>query len=205
MSSRSERPQSDARKRAPNPHRELLESIFVELFQSERSAEVHPPVEAMPLGDSAPARALRAVSQHALSVREELAEQARRRGLRVTRSGRRIGDAFSWARRTFTDPSMELERSYRATLLGMRHGLDLVKLLRAAAESADDAELAAWCTEFLAVREPLVEDVCSQLAWFGWHPERAIQHRGRARGLLDRLFGRGDRSPPPISPVIGEV
>lgn len=205
MPNRSDRLQNEARRRVPNPHRELLESLFVELFQSERSAEVHPPVEAVPLGDAAPARALRAVSQHALSTREELMEHARRRGLPHSRGGRRIGDAFSWGRRLFTDPNMELERSYRATLLGMRHGLDLVKLLRAAAESSDDAELAAWCTEFLAVREPLVEEVCSQLAWFGWHPERALQHRGRARGLLDRLLGRGERSPRPTSPVIGQV
>lgn len=205
MPNRSDRPRNEQRKRVPNPHRELLESLFVELFQSERSAEIHPPVEAVPLGDSAPARALRAVSQHAVSTREELMEHARRRDLLHSRSGRRIGDAFSWSRRLFSDPNMEVERSYRATLLGMRHGLDLVKLLRAAAESADDTELAAWCTEFLAVREPLVEEVCSQLAWFGWHPERAIQHRGRIRGFFDRLFGRGERAATPSSPVIGQV
>lgn len=178
-----------ARKRDLNPHHALLESLFAELFQSERSAEIHPAQEAARLRtDSAPARALRAVAQHARSVRVELREIAAERDITLASAARGLGDLFSWVRRLFTDGLMEEERSYRATLLGMRHGLDLVKLLRATAESADDGELAAWCTEWLGVREPLVEEVCSQLAWFGWHPERALRAATGPRALIGRVL-----------------
>ncbi|AKF03997.1 hypothetical protein [Sandaracinus amylolyticus] len=204
--SRVEMQQHDVeRARELNPHRALLTSLFHELFQTERSAEIHPPLEAARLGNSAPARALRAVSSHAASVRPELPELARRRGLPVSRTGKRIGDSFSWVRRHFTDGVMESERSYRATLLGIRHGVDLVKLIRSAAEAADDRDLVSWCTEWLSVREPLVEEVCAQLAWFGWHPESAIQHTGKVRGLLDRLLGRADRDGSRSSPALGQV
>ena len=202
MATKIERKEA-SRRRELNPHRVLLESLLTELFQSERSAEIHPPKEASRLGDSAPARALRAVSQHARSVRAELRELARERDLSATDGGSRIGDLFSWARRTLSDPLMEEERSYRATLLGMRHGLDLVKLVRATAESADDGELAAWCTEWLSVREPLVEEVCSQLAWFGWHPERALQHPAGIGSWLSRLLGGGRSTRPTLGPAIG--
>jgi hypothetical protein len=185
MISSSER-YEDAQRRRINPHRVMLENLFLEFIQSERSAEIHPRREASRLGDSAPARALGSVTQHALSVRDELQAIARSRGIRAA-AVRKIGDLFSVARQWFADAVMEEERSYRATLLGMRHGLDLVKLIRAAAESADDVSLAAWCTEWLGVREPLVEEVCNQLAWFGWHPEAAIQHRRGPRLALRRL------------------
>ncbi len=186
MISRSER-YEDIQRRRINPHRTMLESLFLELIQSERSAEILPRREASRLEDSAPARALRSVSQHALSVRDELHEIACSRGIRIA-AGRKVGELFSLARAWFADAMMEEERAYRATLLGMRHGLDLVKLLRATAESSDDDILAGWCTEWLGVREPLVEEVCNQLAWFGWHPETAIQHRGGPRLALSRFM-----------------
>lgn len=185
MISRSER-HEDIQRRRINPHRALLESLFVELIQSERSAELHPRREALRLGDSTPARALMSVSRHAISARVELLEMASARGVHGL-TGRTIGEIFSALRHWFADALMERERAYRATLLGMRHGLDLVKLLRATAESADDVELAGWCTEWLGVREPLVEEVCCQMAWFGWHPEAAIQRRGGPQLALDRL------------------
>ncbi|UJR83483.1 hypothetical protein [Sandaracinus amylolyticus] len=204
--SRAETQQHDrGRARELNPHRALLTSLFHELFQTERSAEVHPPAEAARLGNSAPARALRAVSSHAASVRPELPELARRRGLPASKTGTTIGESFSQMRRHLADGSMESERSYRATLLGMRHGVDLVKLIRSAAEAADDRDLVAWCTEWLSVREPLVEEACAQLAWFGWHPESAIQHTGKVRGLLDRLLGRGDRDGSRAAPALGQL
>jgi hypothetical protein len=177
------------RRRELNPHRALLESLFVELFQTERSAEVHLQKEAERLGDTPPASALRAIAQHAISVNAELPQVAGARDLSTTRLGTAIGDFFSLARRTFTDPVMESERSYRASLLGARHGVDLVKLVRATADAGGDAELVAWCTEWLSVREPLVEAACAQLEWFGWHPEPATRHVGGVAGFFRRLVG----------------
>jgi hypothetical protein len=195
-----------ARERELNPHHSLLESLFAELFQSERSAELHPAREASRLGDeTAPARALRAVSQHARSVRGELRELARERDLSVTQAGRRIGDLFSWVRRFVSDGVMEEERSYRATLLGMRHGIDLVELVRGTAESADDAELAAWCTEWLNVREPLVEEVRAQLAWFAWHPEQALRAATGPRRVIDRVLAAAREGTTPSRAAAGQT
>lgn len=185
MISRSER-HEDTQRRRINPHRAMLESLFVELIQSERSAEIHPCREALRLGDSAPARALMSVSRHAVSARGELLEMASAHGIHGL-PGRKMGEIFSALRHWFADAIMERERAYRATLLRMRHGLDLVKLVRATAESADDVELASWCTEWLGVREPLVEEVCCQMAWFGWHPETAIERRGDPWLAMNRL------------------
>ena len=179
------------RRRELNPHRTLLESLFHELFQTERSAEIHSPKEAERLGDTAPARALRAVAHHATSVSSELPNLAASRGLPVSKVGSAIGDAFSMTRRLFTDPVMESERSYRATLLGMRHGLDLVRLIRATADAGGDSDLVAWCTEWLSIREPLVEEVCSQLEWFGWHPEPATKHPAGVKGFFKRMLAGG--------------
>lgn len=183
-----------ARPRGLDPHRALLASLFDELFQTERSAEIHPPKEAERLGDTPPAHALRAVAHHAIPVNAELPNLAASRGLPVSKAGSAIGDAFSTTRRMLTDPAWEAERSYRATLLGMRHGLDVVKLIRATADAAGDPDLVAWCTEWLAVREPLVEEVGRQLDWFGSHPEPATRHPAGVKGLLRRIFA-GDRRP----------
>jgi hypothetical protein len=178
------RPAGAKRSRELNPHRALLEALFHELAQTERSAEIHPPREADRLGDVPPARPLRALAEHAKQVRSQVAELAHAREVRGTKIGSAVGDLFSIVRRAITDPMMDAERSYRATLLGMRHGVDLVKLMRVTADAGGDAELVLFCDEWLSVREPLVEDVCEQLEWFGWHPERATR---QSTGLSDLI------------------
>lgn len=188
-----------ARQRELNPHRALLDSLMRELFQTERSAELHASKEAQRFGDAPPARALRAVAQHAISVNAELPRLAEARDLPVSRFGRSLGAAFSLGRRWFADPAMEAERSYRATLLGMRHGVDLVRLIRATADAGGDSDLVAWCIEWLAVREPLVEEVCHQLEWFGWHPEPATRHRSRIREMVRRMVARGRSASPELT------
>ena len=56
--------------------RALLASLLAELFQSERSAVKHPRREADRLGDVPPAQALRAASEHAERVHDELHDLA---------------------------------------------------------------------------------------------------------------------------------
>lgn len=192
-------------RREMNPHRALLERLFAELLSAERSAERDPARRAAALGEGAPSRALRAVCQHAASVRGEIAELARERDLIAEPVPEAGGGALAGARailaraarrgRRPAAAAEDAERGYRASLLALRHGVDLVKTIRATAEAADDGELAAWCTEWLAVREPLVEDVCEQLAWFGWHPERALHDGSSSPGVvrrtLERITGSG--------------
>jgi hypothetical protein len=147
----------------------LLPSLMTELFQTERSAYRHPIREAKRLGDVPPAIALRAVAAHANEVLDELPKLARARGLAVAGVGTIVGETFSDVRHFFADRLIDRERSYRGTLLGMRHGIDLVRLIGAAAEDEGDTELASWCERWLAIREKLVIGVERELEWFGRH------------------------------------
>jgi hypothetical protein len=162
----------------------LLPSLMTELFQSERSAYRHPIREAKRLGDVPPAIALRAVAAHANEVLDELPELARARGLEVAGVGTMIGETFSNVRHFFADRLVDMERSYRATLLGMRHGIDLVRVLRAAALDEADLDLASFCDRWLAVRERLALGVERELEWFGRHQTFAARHAA----LLPSLF-----------------
>jgi hypothetical protein len=171
-------------------HRKLMISLFRELFQTEQSAEVHPRREARRLGNNAPAEALEAVSNHATQVLRKLPEVARSQQLPVSRAGMGLGQLFSRVREEITDRLIDAERSYRMTLLGLRHGVDLVKMIRHVADAAGRVEIAGFCTHWLEEREPLVERVEQQMTWFCHHPDAAL-----APGFTVSRFRRnGERS-----------
>lgn len=153
----------------------FLANLVRELFQTERSAKAHPVVEANRLGDVPPARALRAVSAHAERVLAELPALMEARDLPVSAGGSAVGEAFSTLRDHLADHLLNTEKSYRGTILGMRHGIDLVALIQDVAAASGDAALAAWCSRWLEARRPLVEAVACELAWFAAHPERALR------------------------------
>ncbi len=153
----------------------LLRSLFRELFQSERSAMKHPRREAERLGGGPPALALLAVAKHAESVFADLCAAARASDVPVSRVGMAIGSLLSIARHVVLDRAVDTERSYRATLLGTRHGVDLVKLIRKVADASGRVELAGFCTRWLEEREPLVERVETAMGWFAEHPQRAAE------------------------------
>lgn len=174
MSTRERRvtaPASPERSRAS-----LLDRLMVELFQTEQSAREHPQVEAQRLGDVAPARALRAVTEHASRALSELEALARDEGFSPPQPGvgRTIGQLFSLARRAVFDRMIDREKTYRGTLLGMRHGVDLVILVGAVARCEGRHRVAAFCDRWLETRVPLVDHVAAQLAWFAEHPRSAL-------------------------------
>lgn len=154
--------------------RKLLSNLFHELFQTEQSAVSHPQREADRLGDVPPAQALRVVSAHAERVLKELPELAEQRNLPTSRFGQTVGQMFSNMRQWFADHLIDEERSYRGTLLGLRHGVDLVLLIRHAARVEGDPGLEGWCTTWLTERVPLVDEVAAQLAWFASTPKVAL-------------------------------
>ncbi|WP_437590031.1 hypothetical protein [Sorangium sp. So ce1000] len=155
--------------------RAFLASLVREVFQTERSAMIHPRIEAERLGDVPPAHALRAVSTHAEATLSELPPLLRERGLPTSVGGLVVGEAFSALRDRLADHLLSTERSYRGTLLGMRHGVDLIELLQYVATVEGDAPLAAWCARWLSMRRPLVEAVSDELAWFAARPARAMR------------------------------
>lgn len=173
------------------PHADaLLATLFVELFQTEQSAREHPAVEADRLAGTPPAEALLAVVAHAERVRPELEALAEREQLATTSVGARIGDALSIVRDFIVDRTVSREKSYRGTLIGMRHGVDLVRLVVAVAEAAGRPAIVDWCRRWLEVRPGLVERVVERLYWFAAHPDRARERATRvAKELGDAPVG----------------
>jgi hypothetical protein len=169
-----------------NTLQSLKRTLGHELFQTETSAVRHCRREARRFGDAAPSRAMLAVAEHASSVLEELPALAAQHGMPVSRSGAAVGALFSEVRERLADHFIDAERSYRGTLLGMRHGEDVVRMLRHVAEASSDATLVAFCDAWLGAREPLVEQAAQQLAWFADHSAQATQ-LARPLPLVGRL------------------
>lgn len=153
----------------------LAPMLMRELFQTETSAERHPRVEAERLGDTPPARAMLAVSSHAERVLRELPSIAEACNLPNSDGGKLVGLSFSLQREKLADMLLNIEKSYRGTVLGMRHGVDLVELLRNVARVEGHPSLQSFCERWLDERKPLVEQCANELRWFAEHPERASE------------------------------
>jgi hypothetical protein len=154
----------------------LLNNLARELFQTETSAALHCRREAKRLGAAPPAQPMIAVADHADAVLVQLPQLVERSHIHASFAGLLVGALFSEVREYLLDHFVEAERSYRGTLLGMRHGVDLVYLLlRAVEQQQDHSELAFFCRSWLDVRAPLLTRAQEQLAWFAEHSERAIK------------------------------
>lgn len=163
------------------PMQTLLNHLSHEFWQTETSAVQHCRREAERLGDIPPARALLACARHADEVLAELPKIAQRHGLKHSGVGLAVGKLFSEARDAFGDKLLTRERSYRGTLLGLRHGVDLVRLMHDTALHTSDDTLKVFLSTWLERREPLIEAAAQELRWFAERPERALE---RARGAL---------------------
>lgn len=162
-----------------SPSDALLRVLFVELFQTEESADGHTQAEAERLVGTPPAAALLAVAHHAREQRPALEALAASQGFAPTTLGARIGSALSAARQLIVDRTVSREKSYRGTIIGMRHGVDLVHLIRATAHAAGREAVVACCDRWLAERVPLVEAVVAELGWFGANADRACERAAR--------------------------
>lgn len=158
-----------------NPLRRLYNKLCRELAQSERSAIVHTRREARRLGDTPPARALRAVGAHALAMRPRFHELAEYRQPVGTMLGRRYGELFSALRNLLFDRLIDVERSYRGTLLGFHHGLSVARLLREVAERLDEQPMVAFLEDWLRERIVLVDAAERELRYFAEMPRKAIR------------------------------
>ena len=152
------------------PLHKLYAKLCRELAQSEHSAVVHTRREARRLGDVPPAHALLTLGAHARAVR------ARYESLMATRApigsafARTIGGVFSTLRHYIFDRVVDVERSYRGTLLGFHHGIAVARLLRDVAIRQGDTHLVMFCDDWLADRIPLLEAAERELSWFADRP-----------------------------------
>src|SRR5690606_31328766 len=86
-----------------------------------------------------------------------------------------FGELFSLLRNLVFDRILDVERSYRGTLLGFHHGIGVARLLRSVAERLDEREMVAFLDEWLEERKALVENAERELHWFADLPRRAIR------------------------------
>jgi hypothetical protein len=153
----------------------LCTKLCRELAQSEHSATVHTRREARRLGDVPPAHALLAIAEHAQSLKPRFERLMAKRKVKGTSVGRVVGQLFSIIRHVIADRVIDAERSYRGTLLGVRHGIDATRLLREVALREGDVNLVKFCDEILLDRVALIERAEQELAWFADEPSRAIR------------------------------
>jgi hypothetical protein len=168
-------PETDQARPNTEGHQQLLRKLFAELFQAERSASRHGRREAKRYESAPPARSLRTVAEHAERELRELTALARLKGMQERRVGALVGESFSLLREFVGDRLVDAERSYRGTLLGMRHGIDLVDLIRRVADACGQVEVGGFCTRWLDERQPLVNELAQGLSWFAANPERAAE------------------------------
>jgi hypothetical protein len=164
--------------------RKMLHRLGRELFQTESSARLHCRREAERLGEVPPARALLATAEHADEALKSMIEHTKRSELPLSIAGAMVGVVFSTTRELVLDRLLSSEQSYRGTLLGMKHGVDLVRLINQLAQRAGDFELLEWTDDWLRRREPLVQEAEARLTWFADNVEIADRV---ARPLLAHL------------------
>src|SRR5205807_9737509 len=73
-------------------------------------------------------------------------------------------------RHRVADPMLDAARAFRAALLDLRHGVDVVRVLREAARLEELFAVIRWCDDWLGARRTLVARVEAQLAWFAEQP-----------------------------------
>jgi hypothetical protein len=156
---------------APRPsldRRRLLDKLLRELQRSETQAIEHPAREARRLGESPPVLALRDVAVHAMSLRPRLQLVIEGHALVRHRGG--ISATLQSIRQLVTDRIHDAERAYRGALLDLRHGLDVVRVLREVARLEGHFGLIRWCDDWLPARRTLIARVEAQLGWFAEQP-----------------------------------
>lgn len=153
----------------------LLRNLAHEVFQTETSASRHCRREAERYKDTPVEQALMAVTRHADLALREFKNLAELEELPTSVPGGVLGETFSLVRDFFADRTIEAERSYRGTLLGIRHGVDVVHMVEHVAAAAGREALAKWARDWRRARTPLAFAVEEQLAWFAAHLDRARQ------------------------------
>lgn len=145
-----------------------FERLATELFQTERSAMAHPLKEAERLTGTPPAQPMLQISAHAEASLRTLSTL-----LPEHVSGESLGEAFSLLREWGGDRALTLEMSYRGTMLGVTHGLDLVRLFRPIAARHGHDTLSQFLDRWLEERSLLLEACRREVRWFVDHPEVA--------------------------------
>ncbi len=152
--------------------RRLLDKLIREIGRSETQAIDHPARETRRMGDVPPVLALQEVANHATAMRVRFDKVLRANEIPIPRSG--LGATLASLRHLVVDRVVDAERSFRTSLLDLRYGLEVVKLLREVSRGEELFGVIRWCDDWLGARRPLLARVEAQLAWFAQHPGVAL-------------------------------
>lgn len=146
--------------------RRLLEKLIRETARAETQAVEHPMRESRRIGTTPPVEALQAVAEHATMMQARFATllEGHELELHLNRAG--LGTTLATLRHLVVDRVIDAERSYRSALLDLRHGVEVVKLLREITRREMFFGLIRWCDDWLGARRTLVARVEAQLGWF---------------------------------------
>ncbi|MEO6774029.1 MAG: hypothetical protein ABI467_13605 [Kofleriaceae bacterium] len=157
-----------------DPRSRLRDKLCRELAHLEHEARLHTRREARRLGDCAPGRALIAIAEHADEVELALAKLAKQPWSVGAQVARVVTRVLSGVRHLFIDRLVDRASRYRATLLGLKQGIDTLRLLREVVSINRDIALLKFCDRVLVERLCLLEDAEQALVWFAEQPELAL-------------------------------
>ena len=145
--------------------RRLLEKLIREILRVEAQTIDQPVREAKRIGSEAPpVLALREVATHATAMRARFVDVLHRNEIPFHKGS--LGATLATLRHFVVDRVIDAERSFRTALLDLRHGTDVVKLLREVSRRGELFGVIRWCDDWLGARRTLVARVEAQLAWF---------------------------------------
>lgn len=144
--------------------RRLLDKLVREVLRCEQHAIEHAPREARRLGDVPPVDVLREVASHATAMRDRLERMLSGHDIAMNKGS--FAATLATLRHLVVDRVVEPERAFRTALLDLRHGLDVVRLLREIARHEELFGVIRWCDDWVDARRTLVASVEAQLAWF---------------------------------------
>ena len=176
---------------AQSERRRLLEKLLRELVRSEQQAIEHVPREAKRIGETEPVIALRDVAAHVLAMRPRFQHVMEGHSLAVGRGG--LTATLSTLRHFVTDRIHDAQRAYCGALLDLRHGLDVVRVLREVARLEELFALIRWCDDWLIARRTLVTRVEAQLNWFA---DQALESALRSEEPTLEDSSEGDQDDP---------
>jgi hypothetical protein len=147
-------------------NRRLLEKLIRETVRAEAQAMEAPAREARRIGATPPIAALADIAEHAEAMqrRFETMLDGHELQLHVTRGA--LGSTLTSLRHLVVDRVGNGERAFRTTLLDLRHGIEVVKLLREITRRHTLFGLVRWCDDWLGARRTLVARAEAQLSWF---------------------------------------
>jgi hypothetical protein len=136
--------------------RRFLGRIVREVARAELLAIEHAARETRRLGaDAPPTMALCAIAEHAAAMQPRFTAIVAGYDVPCVRGG--LGAALASLRDIVVDRIIQGERAYRIAMLDLRHGLDLVKLLREATRNDQLLGVIRWCDDWLGARRTLAD------------------------------------------------